>query len=91
MAVAGDHEQMVADLYVAEKTPFSILLYPGDNVYTQYGIQGGNIPAEAAGHYVEISHLAPGDHVIELGGKTCQNKHTVLFETSATYNIHIEE
>lgn len=94
VSVAGDYDQMLDDLYVEETTPFNVYLYPGDNYLTPSGtptgINGGDIPAETAGHYIEIGPLSPGDHVLELGGKVCQNKNQVLFETSATYDLHID-
>lgn len=92
--VAGDYDDMFEDLYVEEKVPFDVYLYPGDNFMSPYGvpsgINGGHMPAETAGHYAEIEPLAPGDHVLELAGKTCQNKNQVIFETSATYYLHVE-
>lgn len=92
--VAGTFDEMYENLYVEERTPFTVTLYPGDNFVTPFGvpsgINGGDMPAETAGHYAEIEPLSPGDHVIELGGKTCQNKNQVIFETSATYLLHVD-
>ena len=92
--VAGSYDDMFEDLYVEEKIPFNVFLYPGDNFVSPFGvptgINGGDMPAETAGHYAEIEPLTPGDHVLELGGKTCQNKNQITFETSATYLLHVE-
>lgn len=92
--VAGDFDAMEEDLYVEELTPFDTYLYPGDNYFTPggspSGINGGNLPAETAGHYARVGPLSPGDHVLELGGKVCHNKNQVEFETSATYILHVE-
>ncbi|MBK8257191.1 MAG: hypothetical protein IPK82_31525 [Polyangiaceae bacterium] len=92
--VGGDFDALYENQYVLVDDPFNLYVNPGDNIFTPFGVPsgttGGNMPAEAAGHYAVVSPLPAGDHVLELGGKTCQNKNEVIFETHVTYNLHID-
>ncbi|MEZ4298818.1 MAG: hypothetical protein R3B70_27960 [Polyangiaceae bacterium] len=84
-------EDLSEDYFVDMQDPFEVYLNPADNFMSAGGIAGGTMPAVMSGHFAAIDPLSPGDHVLELGGKVCQNKHTVIFQTSATYLLHVED
>jgi hypothetical protein len=75
------------NLWVQTLEPFPIFVTPNDN---WAGYAGGNMPAALVdGHYALLRPLSPGDHTLELGGAQC-DKGSVIFETSAVYNLHVE-
>lgn len=81
---ALDHKTWVQIL-----DPFAIFVNPTDNFA---GYPGGDMPAALLdGHYALLEPLSAGDHTIELGGAKCAQNGNVLFETSATYTLHVEE
>lgn len=88
--IAGGFDQMLDDLYVRVPDPFQAYVNPEDSFLTQWGIPGGEMYTVGDGHYARLKPLSPGDHVLELGGSTCDGD-TLWFETAATYYLHIEE
>lgn len=78
---------VVEDLYVVTEDTFDIEVNE-DHFASSYGIAGGPMTAITGGFYVRLKPLAPGNHVIELGGSLCDGG-TVVFDTSATYNLHV--
>lgn len=88
-AFEGGFAEMVDDLYVQLDHVFEIQLN-ADSFLTQYGVAAGPMPSTGAGHYVRIKPLPPGDHVVELGGSTCDGDE-VWFETAVTYHLHVAQ
>ncbi len=87
--LAGGFDQMFDDLYVRAAEPFKVDVNPIDSFLTPWGIPGGEMYSVGDGHYAHLNALPPGDHVLELGGTICDGN-AVVFDTSATYYLHIE-
>lgn len=86
----GGFAEMVDDLYLEVDHPFEVDMNTEDNYLTQYGVAGGPMPSTGSGHYARLRPLPPGDHVLELGGSTCDGDE-VWFETAVTYHLHVGE
>jgi hypothetical protein len=87
----ADMEEIDQELYVAVTEPFEVYLND-DNWATAYGKQGGVYPYTFVdGHWALLRPLPPGDHVLELGGTTCNAAGGVQFTTSAVYELHVAE
>lgn len=85
----ADTEELDQELYVALDEPFEVELN-ADNWASAGGKQGGLYRfALADGHYALLRPLPPGDHVLEFGGETCDDAGTVVWETSAVYELHV--
>jgi len=77
------------DLYLSVLEPFDVELFDGpDNFADGFGLVGGTVPTVGTGHYAKLAPLTPGDHVLEFGGVICDGD-DVLFETLATYELHV--
>jgi hypothetical protein len=97
----ADMEEIDQELYVAVTEPFDVYL-DDDNWATAYGKQGGVYSYTFVdGHWALLAPLPPGDHVLELGGSTCQGQGdgigsgsgdgSVKFTTLAVYELHVAE
>ena len=86
----GGLAEMDDELYVETSNLFEVDLNTEDNFLSAYGVAGGSMPASSSGHFARIKALPPGDHVLELGGSTCDGDE-LWFETSVTYHLHVAE
>jgi hypothetical protein len=86
--IPGGFDDMLDELYIETFEPFEVELHPDDHYMSQYDVAGGPMLTTGAGYYARINPLPPGDHVLELGGVLCDGE-DVLFETSATYHLHV--
>lgn len=85
-----DTAEIDEELYVAVEEPFEIELND-DNWATAYGKQGGTYSYSFVdGHWALLRPLPPGDHVLEFTGTTCNPDGSVLFTTSAVYELHVD-
>ena len=85
----ADAEEIDEELYVALDEPFEVEVND-DNWASASGKQGGLYQfALADGHYALLRPLPPGDHVLEFGGASCDDAGTVVWETSAVYELHV--
>lgn len=86
----ADTAERDAELYVAITEPFSLELHD-DNWGSGWGKPGGTYDwVVTHGHYALFKPLAPGDHVLELGGASCDDQGQVFFSTSASYLLHVQ-
>jgi hypothetical protein len=86
-----DTAALDAELYVAIDEPFSIEL-DADNFWVNLGYEkpaGTYDYTVADGHWALFKPLAPGEHLLEFGGKICEQGE-IVFETSAVYHLHVE-
>lgn len=85
-----DFATMDEALWVQILDPFRVYVNPSDN---WAGYAGGQMPAALVdGHYALLKPLRPGNHTLELGGAQCDlETGEVYFETSAVYELHVEE
>jgi hypothetical protein len=86
--LGDDLEDLDEELYVDVLEPWLLDINP-DNWATQYGFEGGPTPAVTDGHFALLRPLEPGEHVLELGGSTCDGDE-IDFETFATYHLTVE-
>lgn len=85
--LAGTEVEDIDDaLYVDVMTPFRVDL-DDDN---PHGIDGGRMPAVTDGQFALLRPLDPGVHTLEFGGEVCADG-VVVFETFATYTLHVHE
>jgi hypothetical protein len=73
-------DELDEDFYIRVMDPFEIELHE------DHWSGGAVMPAVGHGYYALVNPLPPGDHVIEFGGVDCE---FYMFETSATYLLHI--
>ena len=85
-----DLDAMDDELYVEILDPFDIEL-GDDNFATESGGGPGPRVTWVDGNFALLRPLPPGDYTLELGGRMCDEDDGTLFETSATYTLHIEE
>lgn len=78
-----------AALYASVDAPFSLVIND-DNWASAYGVPGGDTRGMTSGYYALFEPLSPGDHVLEIGGATC-DAGAVDFSTAATYTLHVED
>jgi hypothetical protein len=81
-----DFETMDEELFAQELDPFPVELQ-ADNFGTG---PAGTRTTTTAGHWALLHPLPPGDYVLELGGAQCDDDDEVIFETSATYALHVQ-
>jgi hypothetical protein len=84
-----DTAAMDEALYVDVLEPFAVSL-DADNFNSANGFAGGDYEAITDGHFAMLSPLAPGEHVLELGGAICDGEE-VVFEVAAAYNLNVVE
>lgn len=90
-----DGEDLLPDLETMDEELYAQVIEPTEAVFNADNFTGqpmyaGQIFFDAGGHWALLEPLAPGDHVVELGGARC-NGEVILFETSATYTLHVED
>lgn len=83
----GDTATLDEELYVRVIEPFELEVND-DNWATEYGLAGGTYSTVTDGHFALLPPLEPGEHTLELGGRTCRNGATV-FETSVVYHLDV--
>ncbi|MBC8067135.1 MAG: hypothetical protein IAG13_02285 [Deltaproteobacteria bacterium] len=87
--VLPDLETMDAELFAEVREPFDVVL-GADNFLADPTTAGAHHTV-SAGHWALLRPLPPGDHVLEFGGARCSAEGAVVFETSATYMLHVED
>jgi hypothetical protein len=78
--VRPDLEALDEDFYIRVIDPFDI------DWHDDHWPGGGAVSSVGHGYYALVNPLPPGDHVIEFGGDDCEAH---MFETSATYLLHV--
>ncbi|MFT3771483.1 MAG: hypothetical protein QM820_39210 [Minicystis sp.] len=82
-------EQLDSKLWVQVLEPFPVQVND-DNFGSEYGRPGGLSPVVVeGGHYALLRPLSRGSHVLEIGGALCEDDGTIVFETSAVYNLTV--
>lgn len=84
-----DLETMDEELYTEVLDAFD-LTFGKDNFTTPFGGAPGHRTGWVAGHWAFLRPLPPGDHTLELGGRRCDADGQTLFETAATYTLHVQ-
>ncbi len=83
-----DLESMDEELYVDVLDQFTVNM-GDDNFATDFGGTAGPRVTWVDGHWALLRPLPPGDHTLEFGGTRCVDGEAV-FETNATYQLHVE-
>jgi hypothetical protein len=85
-----DLETMDEELYTQILDPFTIVM-TDDNFSTPFGGEAGERITWVDGHWALLEPLPPGDYTLELGGSLCDENDDVVFDTLATYTLHVED